>query len=223
VTPEVAPTLCLITDRRRLCAAVGRSLDAGPGLIADQAEAAVTWGVTIFQIREPDLGGGALLDLVRRVRAIAGGTMRVIVNDRADVAALVGAGLHLRGSSMPVARLRTWLPAATWISAAIHAATDVRAIGEVDLFVAGTVRRSRSKDETAPLLGFDGLADVVRAAARPVIGVGGLSADDWPAARAAGAAGIAAIDFFLPRPGESPGRGVQRAATAWKATTSQTD
>ena len=37
--------------------------------------------------------------------------MRVLVNERADVAAALGVGVHLRASSMPAARLRHWHPA----------------------------------------------------------------------------------------------------------------
>ena len=221
MTAIAPPALCLITDRRRLCASAGRPLAAGPDLLVAQAEAAGACGVTLFQIREGDLGGAALLELAGRIRAVAGEVMRVVVNDRADVAVVLGLGLHLKAASIPEARLRTWLPPATWISAAVHGPADVDGPSGVDLYIAGTVRRSRSKGEAAPLLGYDGLAAVVRAAARPVLGVGGLSAEDWPAARAAGAAGIAAIGFFLPRTGESASQGVQRAASAWKAATGQ--
>lgn len=223
MTAAPPPTLCLVTDRRRLCAALGLDLEAGAALIVAQAAAAGAAGITLFQIREPDLPGASLFALARQVCAVAGPSMRVVVNDRADVAVLVGAGVHLRGASIPAARLRRWLPASTWLSAAAHGPGDVRDQVGIDLFVAGTVRPSRSKPATTPLLGFDGLADVVRAAAVPVIGIGGLSADDWPAVRATGAAGMAAVDFFLPRAGESPGQGVQRAAVAWMAATARVD
>jgi thiamine monophosphate synthase len=57
-----------------------------------------------------------------------------------------------------------------------------------------------------------GLAAVAAAAPVPVVAIGGLSADDWPAVEAAGAVGLAAIGMFLPRRGESVGSAVARAA-----------
>jgi thiamine-phosphate diphosphorylase len=209
--PRRQPWLMVVSDRARLCAAAGRPAGQGVDLLSAQAAAAAAAGVSAFQLREPDLDARSLLSLTSALAEIAGGRMRILVNDRADVAAAAGVALHLRSVSMPAARLRTWLPPATWIMRAVHDRAEIAAAGPVDAVLAGTVRMSASKPGPHPLLGIAGLAAVAAAAPVPVVAIGGLSAVDWPAVEAAGAAGRAAIGMFLPRRGESVADGVARA------------
>ncbi|MGE4085525.1 MAG: thiamine phosphate synthase [Vicinamibacterales bacterium] len=208
------PWLMVVSDRRRLCAAVARPLAAAPDLLAAQVRAAAAAGVDAFQVRELDLEGGALLALVERLAGAAGSAMRVVVNDRADVAAAAGVGVHLRVGSLPTARLRAWQPAPAFISRAAHDRDELAAVGPVDLVVAGTVRGTTSKGHEVEPIGFAGLRALAAAAAVPVIGIGGLSGGDWPALRAAGAVGFAAIGTFLPQTGESIDGAVARAVGA---------
>jgi len=204
----------VVSDRRRLCAAAARPLAAAADLLAAQAGAAAAAGIDAFQVREPDLEGGALLALVERLAGAAGSSLRLLVNERADVAAAAGVGVHLRAGSLPAARLRAWPPAPVFISRAAHDPEELSAAGPVDLVVAGTVRASASKRGDVVPIGFDGLRALAAAAAVPVIGIGGLSGADWPALRAAGATGFAAIGTFLPQTGESIDAAIARAIGA---------
>jgi thiamine-phosphate pyrophosphorylase len=202
------PWLIAVSDRHRLCAAACRPIAEAEELLVVQALAAVAGGVAAFQVREPDLEGRALLALVVRLAATG---VRLLVNDRADVAAAAGVGLHLRASSMPTDRVRAWLGPRPWITRSVHDLAELRAAGPVDAVVAGTVRPSRSKPDGHPVIGFDGLAALVAASPVPVVDIGGLSGRDWPALQRCGAAGLAAIGAFLPRADESVAGAVQRA------------
>ncbi len=205
------PRVGLVSDRHRLCAAAGYPLSAATALLAAQVEAAGACGVEFFQVREPDLGGAALLALTRELLAVSRGRVRVVVNDRADVAALAGADLHLKGGSLPLARIRSWLPPHTWVSRAVHDPAELPGAAGADALIAGTVRRTVSKPGATRWLGVDGLARLARATAQPVFAIGGVTAADWPALAGAGAAGLAAIGWMLPRPGEDAGTAVARA------------
>ena len=68
--------------------------------------------------------------------------------------------------------------------------------GAVDYLIAGTVFPSASKPGEARLLGTVGLAAIVRAAAVPVLAIGGIDLDAVGAVAATGARGFAAIGFF---------------------------
>lgn len=210
MTAGPPPLVVVVSDRRRLCQAVGRPLGDAADLLAAQARAAAACGVAVFQLREPDLAAAALLSLAVQVAAAAGPVLRVVVNDRADVAAAAGLGVHLREHSLPTARVRSWLPAGTWLSRAVHDATSLAAVGPVDLVIAGTVAATASKPD-GRRLGLDGLRRLAAASVPPLVGIGGLSAADWPALRAAGAAGFAAIGTFLPAAGESIAGAMARA------------
>jgi len=219
----VRPWLFVVSDRRRLCAAAGRPLADAHRLVVAQAGAAAAAGVTAFQVRERDLDALALLALVRDVAAVAAGRLRVLVNDRADVAAAAGVGVHLRADSIAAARLRPWLPNDTWISRSAHDRRELGAVGPVNAVLVGAVRATASKRAGHPLLGDDGLAVLVAAAGVPVVAIGGVSAADWPRLQHAGAAGLAAIGAFLPRSGESVEAAVHRAAGEFAAVVDSLD
>jgi thiamine-phosphate diphosphorylase len=183
--------LCLVTDRHRL---------GGPsGAVVEQARAAIAAGIDLIQIREPDLEAAALAALVAEVvEAARGSSTRVLVNDRLDIAIAVGAaGVHLRADSIPVRAARRLAPKTFLVGRSVHSADEARAAGDADYLIAGTVFPSASKAGMTCWLGVDGLAAIVRAAAVPVLGIGGVTLDRLDDLAFAGAAGVAAIGMFI--------------------------
>ncbi|HYM21853.1 MAG TPA: thiamine phosphate synthase [Vicinamibacterales bacterium] len=168
----------------------------------EQARAAAAAGVDLIQVRERDLDGRTLAALVRAVLSevnAAGGrsAARVVVNDRVDIALACGAhGVHLRSDSIDAAAVRTMAPSGFLVGRSVHAPAAARSAGPVDYLVAGTVFRSASKDDRAPLLGIEGLSAIVRASGAPVLAIGGITAERLTEIAASGAAGIAAIGLF---------------------------
>ena len=191
-------TLCLVTDRRLLVAAGASARDACRCLVV-QARHAADAGIDLIQVRERDLEAAALAALVSAVLdAVRGTATRVVVNDRLDVAIACGAhGVHLRGDSISVGAARRLVPQAFLIGRSVHSVGEARDAQGADYLVAGTVFPSQSKPESRPLLGIDGLTAVVRAAAAPVLAIGGVTAERFAAVSATGAAGVAAIGLFM--------------------------
>jgi 8-oxo-dGTP diphosphatase len=70
----------------------------------------------------------------------------------------------------------------------------------LDFAVLGPVKATASHPGTA-LLGWDGFAEIARGASIPVYAIGGLRAQDLPAARRAGAHGLAMISGAWAAPG----------------------
>src|ERR1700676_2698146 len=99
--PGTKPILCYVTDRGAV--PPGRTL---PETIRNAAGAGVDW----IQIREKDLEARPLAGLVRDAITAARGTnVRILVNDRLDVALAAGAaGIHLGEMSLPVEALAEW-------------------------------------------------------------------------------------------------------------------
>ncbi len=195
----MGPVLCLISDRRRLGAAWADALVA-------QVTAAARAGIQMIQVREPDLDGGALRDLVARcVDAVRGTRARVLVNDRLDVALAAGAhGVHLRGDSISAARVRALCPRPFLIGRSVHSVEEVRDAdaSALDYLILGTVFASLSKPGREPL-GTTALAAAVAATTLPVLAVGGVSAETISKVLATGAAGAAAIGAFTTHTGDS--------------------
>jgi thiamine-phosphate pyrophosphorylase len=204
----------MMTDRRRL--------SSGPeavDLLVDLATAAVRAGVDLIQVRERDLGARALASLVSRIlEAAEGSGTQVLVNDRADVAAAVGAhGVHLRGDSMPVAAARALLGRDALIGHSVHSAEEAGAAsraGGIDYLIFGTLYRTLSKDEGHALASLDQLrAAVLAAAGVPVLAIGGITVQRAAELARAGASGIAGIGLFVAPAGVPVDRHVQAVAT----------
>ena len=195
------PILCLVTDRRRLAErlAIDPSGEAILERLVAQAAEAADAGVDWIQVRERDLEARVLSDLVDRVVAAASRRARVIVNDRLDVAIGSGAGgVHLGERSVPADRARAIAPDGFSIGVSRHTPGAVGDVGAVDYVIVGTVFASRSKPEAAPPLGLQGLASACRLSRVPVMAIGGITIHTSAQVVAAGAAGVAAIDLFLP-------------------------
>jgi len=188
----MGPVLCLITDRRMW----GQRWEDG---LVGQVIVAAQAGVHMVQVRERDLDGGALRELVARcVEAARGTNTRILVNDRLDVALAAGAhGVHLRGDSMPASRVRAVCPRPFLIGRSIHTADEARLadVAGLDYLVFGTVFATSSKPGRNPA-GVAELAACVAATTLPVLAVGGVTVETMPSVTRAGAAGVAAIGLF---------------------------
>jgi thiamine-phosphate pyrophosphorylase len=205
--------LMLVTDRRRLAPEARTTRDE---LLALEAllDEAVSAGVDVIQLREPDLDARTLLGCADGVaRRVTGTNVRLVVNDRADVAIAAGAhGVHLPGRGLQARRVRTLAPGV--LGRSIHsgeAADDA----DLDYLLFGTVFASASKPAAAPA-GIDALRHAVRRTALPVLAIGGITPQTVGACLEAGARGVAAIAPFLP-PGRAPqAMGVGPAVRAFR-------
>jgi thiamine-phosphate pyrophosphorylase len=180
------PRLVLVTDRR---ATGGRDL-------AVVVRAALDAGLPAVQLRENDLPGRPLLALAETLRAATVHTGAFLfVNDRIDVAIAVGAdGVHLGGGSVPVEVARRLVGPDALIGVSTHAPGESPVGADFAFF--GPVWETPGKTP----VGTERLADAVRAAAIPVLAIGGVTAERIPAVRAAGAAGAAVIRAILAAP-----------------------
>jgi thiamine-phosphate pyrophosphorylase len=183
-----------VTDRRRFGLA--------PSALAGAAARAAQRGADVVQVRERDLADVALLALVRDIVAgvrLAG--TRVLVNDRADVAIAAGAaGVHLRGDSPPASRLRRFVPPGFIVGRSVHSLDDIDAAvadGGCDYLMFGTVFASAGKPPGHPVAGIDRLAEACRRSALPIVAIGGITPEREPDIARAGAAGLAAVGWFM--------------------------
>ena len=217
MSPLPNPSIHLITDRRRL-SPDARTLRQETNNLERLIDGAIDAGVDVVQVRERDIEAGALQELVARVvRRAALATTRVLVSDRADVAAASGAaGVHLPSRAMSAARVRSIGP--TWIiGRAMHVGADPDVAAATDYLMFGTVFESESKGPGGPVAGVEALAAAVRAVGRPVVAIGGITPERAARCVAAGASGVAAIGVFLP-PGRARGAlGPRAAVEAFRA------
>jgi thiamine-phosphate pyrophosphorylase len=185
------PVVHLLTDRRLAPDLAARVAAAIAGLPS---------GTAAVHLREKDLGGRDLLALARELAAVcrAHGQL-LLVNDRVDVALAAGAaGVHLPAAGLPPAEARRILPAGALVGVSCHSAEDVARArdGGASYAFVSPVFDTPSKRAYGPPIG---VGELRRAAALglPVVALGGVTPENAPALRAAGASGVAAIRAWL--------------------------
>jgi thiamine-phosphate pyrophosphorylase len=206
-----APRLYIVTDRQ---------LTGGRPLV-DVVAAALRGttgcppGTVAVQLREKDLPLAALLPLARALRAVtAAAGASLYINDRADVAVAVGAdGVHLSGVSLTPADAARAAPGLA-LAVSAHAAADVAAARATEAPIAfalfGPVNDTPAKRRYGPPVGVAALreaahseavrCEAVHRAPLPLLAIGGITVDDVPAMRRAGAHGVACIRALMAAP-----------------------
>ena len=193
-------TLCYVTERKGLEVSPENQCEALVGRMEIAARAGVDW----IQLREKDLSGRALAELLREALRRVPAGCRIVLNDRLDVACALGAGgVHLGRESLSVedARRLARGRGATQdflVGASTHslaAALSAEKAG-ADYLVFGPVYATPSKAQYGPPQGIERLREVCHAVSLPVLAIGGITVENARACLEAGAAGIAAIRLF---------------------------
>jgi thiamine-phosphate pyrophosphorylase len=202
-------SIYLVTDKSQATAA-GHDL-------TDLVAAAVAGGVTAVQVREKDADAGEFLDTVRKVAAVLPESVALFVNDRVDVflaarqAGARVAGVHVGQQDLPVGAVRDLVGPDALIGLTTNTPAELfaagREVARVDYVGIGSVHATASKADAAPALGIEGFAALARSTFLPAVAIGGVTVDDIPGLRAAGAAGVAVISAIC-------GAADPRAATA---------
>ncbi|MFI7573314.1 thiamine phosphate synthase [Micromonospora sp. NPDC049497] len=175
--------------------------DTRPGrdpLAVLRAALPVARGELVVQVRVgDDATDREAYDLARRVVALcARHDATCLVNDRLHVALAVGAaGGHVGAHDLPVGAARRVLGSTAVLGATARepgAAAEAVAAGASYLGV-GPFRPTRTKDGLPPAIGVGGVRAVAEAVTVPVVAIGGVTAADVRALRAAGAYGVAVV------------------------------
>jgi len=161
------------------------------------AALAAEGGAEAVQLREKrPRATRELIALAQAMRAVLSPRqVPLLVNDRLDVALGAGAeGAHVGRDDPEPALARRLLGWPALLGATANSLDEARAAARapVDYIGVGPVYETRTKARPAPTLGLDGLAAIVAAVDKPVIAIGGITAERVGAVLAAGAWGVAA-------------------------------
>jgi thiamine-phosphate pyrophosphorylase len=176
-------------------------------------QAAVTAGVELIQIREKSLSANLLYQLcVAAAQITRGSATRLLVNDRADIAAAGGAdGVHLTSHSLPTNVVRCAFGDKFLIGVSTHSIQEAgiaRSSG-ADFVVFGPVFETTSKSKYGPPQGLEALEAIcAELSPFPVLALGGITIRNAADCLRAGAQGVAGISIFA-----DPGRLVDIVST----------
>jgi len=164
-------------------------------------EAAVAAKIDLIQVREKHLSTKVLYELVAGAAKITSSSAtKLLVNDRADVAASAGAdGVHLTTHSLAAAVVRQAFGSDFLIGVSTHSLDQVRAArdAQADFVVFGPVFQTPSKEQYGPPVGLEQLKQVcAELNGFPVLAIGGVGESNFADCLGAGARGVAAIRMF---------------------------
>jgi len=183
------------------------------------AAALLEGGAQILQIRRKGHWSRDFWTACREVERLcqeAGADL--IVNDRADFALLLGAGLHIGQDDLPVRDARGLMGPEACIGFSSHNAAQLSAAGgePVDYVALGPIFATASKQNPDPVVGLDELRRLRPLIEKPLVAIGGITLETAADVLAAGADSLAIIGSLLPIGEASPVRELRRRMEEWR-------
>jgi thiamine-phosphate pyrophosphorylase len=188
-----------------LTAIVDADVTAAHGwTVPDAARACLNGGAGLLQVRAKHAPSGALLAWCDEIVAAAAPFgAAVVVNDRADIARMSGAGgVHVGQDDLPPTVARRLLGPAALVGCSTHTPAQLTAAlsAPIDYVAYGPVFATATKTHPDPVVGLDGLRGAARQAAAagvPLVAIGGITLATAPAVLDAGASAVAVIGDLL--------------------------
>ena len=178
---------------------------------ADQVVRVCEGGATLAQLREKSLSPREFFKQAEEaMRAAREHEVRIIINDRVDVAlALKADGVHLGQNDLPPAAARRVLGDKAVIGFSTHNVEQaIRAAKlPIDYIAIGPIFATSTKKNPDPAVGLLGLRQVRKAVGKmPLVAIGGITRENASEILAAGADAVALISAIISEPAEISSR-----------------
>lgn len=171
--------------------------------LIDCVREALEGGVTLVQYRAKTASSAEMYAEALQLKALCDSfNVPLIINDRLDIAMAVGAaGVHLGQDDLPCTAARKLLGEDYIIGVSAHNPAEAKAALQsgANYLGCGAVFGTATKADVKKL-GTEGLAAICKAKGLPVVGIGGVTADNYREVRAAGADGAAIVSGILAQP-----------------------
>jgi thiamine-phosphate pyrophosphorylase len=161
-------------------------------------------GARLIQLRVKGGADRPWLAMARAALAAARASgAPLVVNDRADIARIVGAdGLHVGQDDLTGTDARKVVGPGLLLGVSTHYLAQVAAAGAepVDYVAIGPVFPTRTKDDPDPVVGLEMVRRARAATSLPLVAIGGITRDNARSVVDAGADGVAVISDLMDAP-----------------------
>ena len=158
-------------------------------------------GTAILQLRHKGPWTRDIFEQSRRIMLLCEqAAIPLIVNDRADIALLLNAGLHIGQDDLTPQDARHLVGAAAHLGYSTHNAAQLTAAAQepVDYLAIGPIFTTQSKFKPDPVVGVAHLQTYKRLTTKPLVAIGGITRDNAKSVLDAGADSLAVIGDLLP-------------------------
>ena len=163
-------------------------------------------GVTLLQYRNKSGSARQMLEQARELRRRLGNSVRLIMNDRADLAlAAEFDGVHVGQEDLSPDGAQKVVGPGFWLGVSTHNADQVIKADQTsaDYIAIGPVFATTSKAQRDPVIGLEGVRQARALLRKPLVAIGGINRANCRSVIEAGADAVAVISDLLREPGKS--------------------
>jgi thiamine-phosphate pyrophosphorylase len=175
------------------------------GMFAAAEELAAV-GCTLLQYRSKSDNARQMLDEALELRARLPASVKLIMNDRADLClAAEFDGLHVGQDDLSPESARRIIGAARWLGVSTHNPEQLAEADQTsaDYLAIGPVFATSSKANPDPVVGLAGVRRARELTRKPLVAIGGITRANARSVIDAGADSVAVISDLLRDPGKS--------------------
>lgn len=190
----VLPKLYAIVDAARF---------SQPEEVYRFAQELIAGGATFLQYRNKNGSARVTLEQALELRRIAGNSMRLIMNDRADLCLAAGFdGCHVGQDDLSAKAVGEIIGNDRILGLSTHNPEQAKQADEspVDYIAVGPVFQTASKANPDPVIGLEGLRRARALTRKPLVAIGGITRANYRQVLDAGADSVAVIGDLVREP-----------------------
>jgi thiamine-phosphate pyrophosphorylase len=163
-------------------------------------------GVTLLQYRNKRDSVRVALEQARELKRLLEDSLRLIMNDRADLCLAAGFdGVHVGQEDLSPEGARRAIGDDLWLGVSTHNPEQLREADKTsaDYLAIGPVFATTSKERPDPVVGLEGVRRARELTRKPLVAIGGITRANALSVIEAGADAVAVISDLLPSPRKS--------------------
>jgi thiamine-phosphate pyrophosphorylase len=170
------------------------------------AEALAAGGGTLLQYRNKNGNAHVMLEQARELKKHLGDSMRLVMNDRADLCLAADFdGVHVGQEDCSAESVRNIIGPERWLGVSTHNPQQLKEadLTPADYLAIGPVFATSSKEKPAPVVGLEGVRRARQLTRKPLVAIGGITRANALSVIEAGADSVAVISDLLREPRKS--------------------
>jgi thiamine-phosphate pyrophosphorylase len=163
-------------------------------------------GCTLLQYRNKSRNARQMLDEARELKTQLGTTVKLIMNDRADLCLAAGFdGLHVGQDDLSPESARSIIGPDRWLGVSTHNPEQLSEADKTgaDYLAIGPIFATSSKVNPDPVVGLEGIRRARELTRKPLVAIGGITRANAHSVIDAGADSVAVISDLLRDPRKS--------------------
>jgi thiamine-phosphate pyrophosphorylase len=190
----------------RLYAILDTSFFPDSEVLFSTAEELLAGGVTLLQYRNKSGSALQMLEQARELKRRLGGSVKLIMNDRADLCLAAGFdGVHVGQEDLSPEGARKVIGERLLLGVSTHNPEQVKEADKTsaDYIAVGPVFPTVSKANPDPVIGVEGVRNARALTRKPLVAIGGINRANCRSVSEAGADSVAVISDLMREPRKS--------------------